>query len=403
MEASLAQDEQFHEDKRCILPWIHQYGDLSGKYALCCFTLNHEGNLFGEGLSPLEAFNSDYMKTTRLSMLKNKKPKACKVCYDWEESGIESPRQKMNQEYSAFNKIYEKTNIDGSINNPPIYLDFRFGNLCNFSCRMCGAYASSSWSKEAKFHGIMKPDEPNHYDHWTDDSRFWQDIDEIKKYIRVLYFAGGEPFVQEGHYKMLQFLVDSNCAKNIKLNYNTNLSYNGNFKGFDIEKLWCSFNSINIWPSIEGFQEKAEYGRKGLDFTLFSKNSIKFSKYISTYSLVSSIYSITSNIELIKWIKSLNKSFNITNLTNPTYQSTTILPQSLKKEILKKYKNDLLSIDNLSESELYTILDSLKHMNSKDDVLLSTKFKEVNSRSDLYRNESFESVFPELAEWYRNI
>ena len=403
MEASLAQDEQFHEDKRCILPWIHQYGDLSGKYALCCFTLNHEGNLFGEGLSPLEAFNSDYMKTTRLSMLKNKKPKACKVCYDWEESGIESPRQKMNQEYSAFNKIYEKTNIDGSINNPPIYLDFRFGNLCNFSCRMCGSYASSSWSKEAKFHGSMKPNEPNHYDHWTDDSRFWQDIDEIKKYIRVLYFAGGEPFVQEGHYKMLQFLVDSNCAKNIKLNYNTNLSYNGNFKGFDIEKLWLSFKSVNIWPSIEGFQEKAEYGRKGLDFTLFSKNSIKFSKYISTYSLVSSIYSITSNIELIKWIKSLNKSFNITNLTNPTYQSTTILPQSLKKEILKKYKNDLLSIDNLSESELYTILDSLKYMNSKDDVLLSTKFKEVNSRSDLYRNESFESVFPELAEWYRNI
>ena len=75
----------------------------------------------------------------------------------------------------------------------------------------------------------------------------------------------------------------------------------------------------------------------------------------------------------------------------------------MKKEILKKYKNDLLSIDNLSESELYTILDSLKHMNSKDDVLLSTKFKEVNSRSDLYRNESFESVFPELAEWYKNI
>lgn len=403
MEAFLAQDEQSREDKRCILPWIHQYGDLSGKYALCCFTLNHEGNLFGEGLSPLEAFNSDYMKTTRLSMLKNKKPKACKVCYDWEESGIESPRQKMNQEYSAYDKIYEKTNIDGSINNPPIYLDFRFGNLCNFSCRMCGSYASSSWSKEAKFHGSMKPNEPNHYDHWTDNSGFWQDIDEIKKYIRVLYFAGGEPFVQEGHYKMLQFLVDCNCAKNIKLNYNTNLSYNGNFKGFDIEKLWLSFKSVNIWPSIEGFQEKAEYGRKGLDFALFSKNSIKFSKYISTYSLVSSIYSITSNIELIKWIKSLNKSFNITNLTNPSYQSTTILPLSLKKEILKKYKNDLLSIDNLSESELHTILDSLKHMNSKDDVSLSTKFKEFNSRSDLYRNESFESVFPELAEWYRNI
>ena len=25
---------------RCILPWIHQHGDISGSYALCCFTLN---------------------------------------------------------------------------------------------------------------------------------------------------------------------------------------------------------------------------------------------------------------------------------------------------------------------------------------------------------------------------
>jgi hypothetical protein len=42
-------------------------------------------------------------------------------------------------------------------------------------------------------------------------------------------------------------------------------------------------------------------------------------------------------------------------------------------------------------------------MNSKDDSNLQSKFKEMNLRSDLFRNESFESVFPELAEWYRNI
>ena len=46
-----------------------------------------------------------------------------------------------------------------------------------------------------------------------------------------MYFAGGEPFVQEGHYKMLQFLVDTGCSKNIELSYNTNLSYSGSFKG----------------------------------------------------------------------------------------------------------------------------------------------------------------------------
>ena len=32
----------------------------------------------------------------------------------------------------------------------PIYLDFRFGNVCNFRCRTCGPMASTSWIKEFK-------------------------------------------------------------------------------------------------------------------------------------------------------------------------------------------------------------------------------------------------------------
>jgi organic radical activating enzyme len=403
LEAFLAQDEQSQEDKRCILPWIHQYGDLSGEYALCCFTLNDKGNLFGKGLSPLQAFNSTHIKSARLSMLSNIPVKDCRVCYDWEKEGIESHRQKMNNKYQKYEKFYDTTHKDGSVSQYPIYLDFRFGNLCNFSCRMCGSYASSSWSKEDKYYGVLDKDAPNHYDHWTNNEEFWKDIDQIKKYIRVLYFAGGEPFVQEGHYKMLKFLVESGCAKNIKISYNTNLSYNGSFKGYSIESLWEQFDSVDLWPSIEGFDERAEYGRKGLDINLFKENSLKYSKYITTFSIVSSIYSITSNMELIRWIKSIGKTFNITNLTNPGYQSTSVLSKTIKKQIINDYKHSLLSLQTLDEYELQTILGSLKHMNSRDDSNLQSKFKEMNLKSDLFRNESFESVFPELAEWYRNI
>jgi len=403
LEAFLEQDEQFQEDKRCILPWVHQYGDLSGKYGLCCFTLNHSDNLFGENLSPLEAFNSSHMKQVRLAMLNGDYVKDCKVCYDWESNGVSSHRQRMNSKFSSYTKLYSKTEKDGSLNTPPIYLDFRFGNLCNFKCRMCGSYASSSWAKEEKYFGKLDKSALNHYDHWTDNIKFWQDIDHIKKYIKIMYFAGGEPFVQEGHYKMLKFLVDTGCSKNIELSYNTNLSYSGNFKGYDLEELWKSFKSIELWPSIDGFNEQAEYGRKGLDIELFKNNSLKFSNYITTFSIVSSIYSINTNIDLIKWIKTLNKSFSITNLTSPSYQSTTVLSKRVKNTILKKYKKDLLSITNLTDYELSTILDSLRHMSSRDDTTLATEFKKQNQQSDLFRNESFEAVYPELAEWYKNI
>ena len=44
---------------RCILPWIHQYGDIEGSYGLCCFTLAKKGSLFGKDKRPLDAFNDD--------------------------------------------------------------------------------------------------------------------------------------------------------------------------------------------------------------------------------------------------------------------------------------------------------------------------------------------------------
>lgn len=397
------------KDYKCILPWIHQYGDINGDYGLCCFSIFAGGNntfgdnTFGKNLSPSEAFNSDYIKQTRLDMLAGKHVKACDICYDWEKAGIQSHRERMNQRFSEYTKLYDTTNIDGSINTPPIYLDFRFGNLCNFSCRMCGSYASSSWTKEDKYHGRLKQDAPNYYDHWTDNITFWEDISNIKKYIKVIYFAGGEPFVQLGHYKMLDLLVKEGLAKHVELNYNTNLSYNGTFKGYDIEDLWSHFKKVDLWPSIEGFGEQAEYGRKGLDLELFKQNSLRFSKYINTFSLVGSIYSISSNIDLIKWIKSLDKTFNITNLVNPNYLSSTILSQEMKKYIIAKYKKELYSLKELSAYEVNTILDSLKHMNSRDDSALASRFKERNTQSDLFRNESFEAVYPEFAEWYKNI
>lgn len=384
---------------------MHQYGDLNGEYGLCCFSIFSNGShTFGKNESPKKAFNNSFIKQTRLAMLREEKVSACKVCYDWEKEGIESHRQRMNQRFSEYESLYSLTNSDGSVNNPPVYIDFRFGNLCNFTCRMCGSYASSSWSKESKYHGIMKKDEPNFYDHWTDNDTFWEDIDEIKQHIKVIYFAGGEPFVQIGHYKMLEILIDSGCSKNIELSYNTNLSYEGVFKGYDLEQMWTKFKKVELWPSIEGFKERAEYGRKGLDWKLFETNCKKFQKYITSFSMVSNVYSITSNLETIKFIKSIGKSFNITNLVNPVYMSTTVFSSELKKSILENYKNDLShSYLNLSKYELNLIFDSLRYMNSKDDSIHAPKLKEVTTRSDLYRNESFESLYPELAEWYKNI
>jgi len=401
LEDSLEQVEQSHNNKICILPWVHQFGTLSGSYGLCCFSEYFTG--FGHGKSPLEAFNDDHMKSIRLAMLAGEEVEPCKVCYDWERSGVESPRQRSNKRFFKYTRLYDQTAEDGSVNNPPIYIDFRFGNLCNFTCRMCGAFSSSSWAKEAKHHGYLDESAPNHYDHWTNNESFWRDIDKFKEYIKVIYFAGGEPFVQEGHYKLLEFLVKNNCT-DIELNYNTNLSYERSLKSYDIEELWSNFSKVGVWPSIEGYKEKAEYNRKGLEWDLFCKNVDRFDKYITTFSMLSNVYTITSNLETIKYLKSLNKNFHITNLVGPSHLSTTIFSKDVKKSIMSNYKNELYDMTNILErDEMNCILDSLRHMNSSDDSHLQKLFKHHNRLMDRYRNESFECVFPELAEWYLNI
>ena len=81
----------------------------------------------------------------------------------------------------------------------------------------------------------------------------WEDIDQIKKYIRVIYFAGGGAFVQEGHYKLLKFLVDNKCT-DIEISYNTNLSYDGKFKNIRLKTFGKIYKS-RAWPSIEGLEK----------------------------------------------------------------------------------------------------------------------------------------------------
>ena len=105
---------------------------------------------------------------------------------------------------------------------------------------------------------------------------------------------------------------------------------------------------------------------------------------------------------MIRWIKSQNKTFYITNLTNPPHQSVTVLSKSVKDKIISKYK-DLLYGLNLNNDEARIIINAIKYLKSADDSHLAFKFKDQNSKLDLLRNESFSATFPEFDEWYNSI
>ena len=53
--------------------------------------------------------------------------------------------------------VIDNTQYDGYTHNEIISWDYRFSNLCNFKCRMCGPMLSSAWETEVRKQGKIQP------------------------------------------------------------------------------------------------------------------------------------------------------------------------------------------------------------------------------------------------------
>jgi hypothetical protein len=409
LEAFLRQDELSlsNKTKGCILPWVHMFGTIRGEYRLCCHAEYEYPNIqLGTADQSLtDVWNGEPLKKVRRDMLEGKIPSECiKACYSKEELGDKSNRISSNIRFHHWAKIQKLTKEDGSIPSKPIYLDIRFGNLCNFRCRMCMAESSTSWYKEAREIDILPEwTETKPIDKYTENTIFWDSLDEIAPHLLDVYFAGGEPFVQDGHYKLLKYLIDNNYAKKVSLSYNTNLSYN-KYKNFDLQDLWSHFKKVNLWPSCEGMGSRGEYSRKGLDWSKFAANVDQFSNHITTISSVISIWSITAMPDFILWIKKKDLTFYCTTLTGPDFASVTCLPKEAKQNINKMYKHFLTKYKNyLTVHEIDNLKNILSYMNGRDDSHLLPSFKNYNETLDASREENFLDTYPEFATWYKNI
>jgi len=389
--------------KGCILPWMHLYGDVRGKYKLCCHISGSFDDM-GTYQEPISSiFNNEKYKKIRTQMLSGNIPEMCKkACYDIEDLGGESNRQQVNKRFGKFAKLQDYTNEDGSVNNNPIYLDIRFGNKCNFKCRICNPMSSSAWFKDSS-----KISEFKHYpkqleDYYTDSPDFWEYLTKVKKSLKYFYFAGGEPLMMDGHYKLLQWFIDNNKT-DVELTYNTNLS-TLKYKNYDVFDLWKNFNNISLWPSIDGYKTHCQYSRTNFNWDTFEANLLKTKKYVNTLSCTTSIYSILTTPELIAHMKTLDIATYLSILDSPTYFDMRLLPDNIKEKINKKF--DLLKqkffFTSDQEENINRNIDYLnKSIENKDKLLKN--FKAFNNQVDSLNKTSFTKTYPELAEWYETI
>jgi radical SAM protein with 4Fe4S-binding SPASM domain len=216
-------DRLVKSDVFCMIPWIHLHAFPNGQAYPCCLGNDKHpiGDLHKNTLE--EVWNDTPYKDMRKSMLEDKPCKECNRCYEQEASGFISMRNNSNKSFGQHIALVDDTKPDGTYEDFKIrYYDIRFTNLCNFSCRTCGGWFSSSWyQEEVELYG--KRNYPSIMYAGRTETDMWEQLLPHIPYLEQIYFAGGEPLIMEEHYRILQELVKRELF-NVRLQYNTNFS-----------------------------------------------------------------------------------------------------------------------------------------------------------------------------------
>lgn len=266
----------------CVLPWMHTAINPNGDVSPCC--MSKFGFSYGNlNKTPLlkDIFNSDTAKSVRKEMLESDQlPEICSRCSYVETVGEgddinrgprQSYRQRMNKRFEDFIETLEPQS-DGSAEFRQLYIDYRFSNKCNFKCITCGPSLSSSHAVEIKKIS-RKPNET-----WpltkalieVDHASMFKQFKEFGHEVREIYFAGGEPLINDHHYEILQYFIDS--QQPIYIYYNTNFS-ELRYRNHNLLDMWRRINgNVDIFASIDGYGPEGEAIRFGLDTKQFENN-----------------------------------------------------------------------------------------------------------------------------------
>jgi len=278
----------------CLAPWTHTYLSPQTERRLCCASREQPQNFkqyidAGEGTgnyNPLtleEHWNSDHMKSIRVQMMNGEAPKECEVCTN------KLLNTDVYRDYfwhlfkHKYDDLIEATAEDGYLSVGPISWDYRFSNLCNFKCRMCGDMLSSSWETEVVKNNMVNYDDPKNnwikqpmrnqireFQEETIRKEFYDAVEA--KTIEEIYWVGGEPLMYEEMWNSMTRIIELGYANNVYARYNTNLSRTS-YKGIDLyTDILVNYRDWQICASLDGTGQIGEYIRTGLDYKQWRKN-----------------------------------------------------------------------------------------------------------------------------------
>jgi len=390
-------------NKFCVLPWVSLEASPIGTVRPCCLArdeiVDNFGNKFNLSAADFTQIqNSNHMKQLRTQFLRAEQPETCQRCWSEEAAGRTSKRMHTLDRLKHMIADSEWTEDAKSL----MFLDLKLGNICNLKCRICGSWSSSQFAAEE-----LQATPPEHRKNtfayqmlragaWPQDNqKFWSEIDQCLADIRYIEFTGGEPFLIQEHFDLLQGIVDRGIAGQVEIHYNTN----GTQYPERAEKIWQHFKLVEIAFSIDDVGARFEYQRTNANWLEVCDNLDRFRDLKEIYSNIRLQICTTVNVfnirylgEVAQWLEINRDSWDFVywNMMHDAwYFSVSRLPESAKQQ-LSEY---LDSVNTVYRVEFDRIRDFMNQGASSDGTELRKQIAILDQR----RAQDLTKVMPELA------
>jgi|TARA_B110000908_G_C10257943_1_gene456951 MoaA/NifB/PqqE/SkfB family radical SAM enzyme len=402
VNTNVVEDEKWnnlHSDSWCPVPFNTISWHPTGVVSRCMMSDAPMG----------DSHDSPLMQELRQNMLDNKWDNhGCTNCLKKEQNGNRS--QRMNWLHHDFREglgnpePYTNPKLTG---NDISHLFINFSNICNFKCRMCSSNYSNSLIPEHKHMSPLFPQEykmvnGSHSKNFNNINEYLEANPEVLKGITSIWMTGGEPFMDDSPYRLMELIEEYGHPEKIKMVITTNGSK------LDFKKL-DKFNKLKkviLDISIDAVGPMFEYMRSNGVFTWSQMEATcdKLKQYKETNKewfnfQINSSYQLLNydnTLDFIDFVYDHNADSNIRLVVFPEHLRAGNLPKSFKKQaniILDKVE---LRYGNKDQHQIKTLNDMRKALAVNE--LHFANFKKIVTEQDKFRSKYLYEYHEQLGE-----
>lgn len=393
----------------CVLPFNTLSVGSNGNQRLCC---NSNNGLNGLD-SPLPVtkrtdinwLDGVALERIRKSLLNNERIPECNRCWELEDIGQQSYRQMSVNNYSEFSPERFKKILNGDHSTVLEKLEIDLGSKCNLACRMCGSHSSSLFAEEYN-NTFINNKITISTKSWLGNSKFFDLVRANTSTLKHIHILGGEPLIIPEQAELLDLLIELDVAKNIKLQYNSNITTIGS-RWYET---WDKFKFVEINASIDGTEGFYEYVRWPAKWDKIYNNLKELKlwaeenrqrRQMAVHQTLSNLTmpNVERSVELI--CKDLAVYIMYINVDYPESMSPWVLPSSVKQTFAKNAMNiynDHRNSKYISPSTLHTFEKIFK--SDEPSVEIQQEFIKRMKYMDENRNQRLLDLHPWFEEWY---